>query len=73
MLIDGWECTEDYPGYPWRGRTATRRGVEWAADVDGLELRESYGILGACGTYGLPASVATWLTDAVRQQPELRD
>ncbi len=67
LMIDGWKCTELYPGTDWVGRYAVRGKEEWSADSSGLELRESsLGYCGGTGSYRLPANVAMWLMQAVR-------
>ena len=67
ITIDGWRCTENYPGEPWASREAVRGNVTVTADADGLDLDESWrGYEGGSGRYQVPANVLMWLTQAVR-------
>lgn len=66
MIIEGWNCTELYPGTDWRIRSAVNGRIELTSDHDGLEVSESFSYLGASGQVFIPANVLVWLADAVR-------
>jgi hypothetical protein len=67
MMIDNWECVEHYPGQSFVSREATFRDIGVIADVDGIEIEESYsGYSGARGRYFVPPNVLMWLVAVVR-------
>lgn len=66
-VIDGWTCTEMFPGTDYCIREACRGKVSFTADPDGLQVEESSsGYSGYSGTYRLTANVLMWLVQAVR-------
>jgi hypothetical protein len=67
MLIDGWTCVEHNPGHAWFTREALRGKVSVTADVDGLQVDESWSDYGGgSGRYSVPANVVMWLVAGVR-------
>jgi hypothetical protein len=57
LVIDGWTCSEKHGV-----RQAQRGRVTIESDEDGITLDDSTRYYPS-GSYGLPASVLSWLTD----------
>jgi hypothetical protein len=61
-MIGQWKCVAEHEGTSWWSRSATRDGVEFCVDADGLDVTERHlGYQGGSGSYGVPAAVLAWL------------